>query len=247
MSTTSNNASRRHWAIVPAAGNGMRFGALYPKQYERVNGRTLIEHSVSPLLDSTSIEKVIIAISPDDEEAQQLPLLKDPRVEFTIGGNTRAASVLNALLYLEPQCSENDWVIVHDAVRPCLTRIDLNQFIHTLEKTCDGLVFAIPSIDTLKQVDQNCITSTIDRSAIWQALTPQAFPFWILLRALQHNNEKCLITDESSAVEKLGYKPTVIQGSRCNIKVTYPEDLQLVALYLSQAINQPGRLASEGD
>jgi 2-C-methyl-D-erythritol 4-phosphate cytidylyltransferase len=224
------------WAIVPAAGIGSRFSGSTPKQYTKINGKTILEHSVHSLLQTNLIHKVYIAIASDDKTAAQLPSLTDKRIEFLIGGKSRAHSVLNALIHLQRFCSPDDWVIIHDAARPCLTLFDLDRLLQALVDTESAVILATPATDTLKHVSNNRVETTVDRRLIWQALTPQAFRISLISSALQSALQQGLnITDESSAIEISGQKPLILNGLRSNIKVTYREDLELAEFYLLQA------------
>ena len=232
---TPTDCQKVIWAIVPAAGTGSRFSGPTPKQYTKINGKTILEYSVEPLLQSNLIQKIYIAIASDDNTAVQLPLLKDKRIEFLIGGKTRAHSVLNSLLHIQKSSNPEDWVIIHDAARPCLSLLDLNRLIQSLNQTEEAVILATPVTDTLKQVSNNRVETTVDRRLVWQALTPQAFRVPLIISALQSALQQGLnITDESSALEITGLKPLVLNGLRSNIKVTYPEDLELAEFYLLQ-------------
>jgi 2-C-methyl-D-erythritol 4-phosphate cytidylyltransferase len=227
------------WAVIPAAGIGSRFvntsSNSTPKQYAHINGRTILEHSAHTLLQNKQLQKVVIAIHVDDIQARQLPSLKHEKVHFVEGGATRAESVFNALQFLREYSEPDDWVLVHDAARPCLTATDLQKLIDTLYDNPVGGILAVPATDTLKQVDGHTIEKTVDRSAIWQAQTPQMFRFGLLLDALQYSaDKKTSITDEASALEIRGHSARVVEGSRSNIKITYFDDLALAAFYFSQ-------------
>jgi 2-C-methyl-D-erythritol 4-phosphate cytidylyltransferase len=236
---TLSNPPKAIWAIVPAAGVGSRFSGSTQKQYTKINGKTILEHSVHSLLQTNLIQKVYIAIASDDTAAAQLPSLTDKRIEFIIGGKSRAHSVLNALIHLQRFCSPDDWVIIHDAARPCLTLFDLDRLLQALVDTESAVILATPATDTLKHVSNNRVETTVDRRLIWQALTPQAFRISLIFSALQTALQQGLnITDESSALEMSGLKPLVLNGLRSNIKVTYPEDLALANFYLTEEKTQ---------
>ncbi len=222
------------WAVVPAAGVGSRFsGTGEPKQYSLIGKLTVLEHSVHALLQCNAVQQVVIALQADDQRAK--PLLKNQKIRFVPGGAERADSVLQALCYLKPFAAENDWVLVHDAARPCLSSADLGHLIEQLEGDPVGGILAVPAVDTLKKVSVNTILETVNRSQVWQAQTPQMFRFGLLLQSLQQVSARQLpVTDEASALEACGHVARVVEGSRRNIKITYPDDLALAAFYLQR-------------
>ncbi len=224
----------RLWAIVPAAGTGSRFGATQPKQYLPLLDRCVLEHSVTALLDEPRIEAVLVALHPNDDHFASLALSHNPRVHAVVGGSERADSVEMALLALQGQASDADWVLVHDAARPCLSRADLQSLIaETADKHCGGLL-AARLVDTVKRGnDSDEVDATLDRSQLWRALTPQLFRYGELLAALRYCRKNQLaVTDEASAIEHSGGRVRLVAGSAANIKITYPEDLPLAAFYL---------------
>lgn len=162
-----------------------------------------------------------------------LSIACNPAIIRVPGGETRAESVLAGLR----ACNLENWILVHDAARPCLTQADLNQLVSAIPSSPHGAILACPVIDTLKKSasQQNCITKTIDREYLWHALTPQLFPGKLLFDCLtQSLLLRASITDEASAIELHGYQPRLITGSRSNLKVTHPEDLALAAFYLER-------------
>ena len=232
----------RIWAVIPAAGIGNRFGADRAKQYASINNVTVLEHSTAALLQQKSLQKIVIALHADDTQGAQLPLLQHEKITFVCGGVERTDSVLQALLYLREYAEKDDWVLVHDAARPCLSVSDLQKLIDTLCDDPVGGILAVPATDTLKRIDDNDIGGTIDRSVIWQAQTPQMFRFGLLLECLQQTQQKQqLITDEASAIEARGYTAKVVLGSRSNIKITYPDDLALAEFYLREEHAKQGK------
>jgi 2-C-methyl-D-erythritol 4-phosphate cytidylyltransferase len=222
------------WAVVPAAGVGKRMQADRPKQYLPLAGKTVIEHTLSRLLESAAFEAVAVAISEEDPYWPELEISQHPKVITAPGGKERADSVLSALKSLQDKANENDWVLVHDAARPCLTSSDIHLQIDTLKNDEVGGILALSSHDTLKHVDGDTITATIDRKQVWRALTPQMFKYGMLRDALQQTEGNPAITDEASALELLGYKPKIVEGRPDNIKITRPEDLALAAFYFQQ-------------
>ncbi|ACH65613.1 2-C-methyl-D-erythritol 4-phosphate cytidylyltransferase [Aliivibrio fischeri MJ11] len=222
-------------AIVPAAGVGSRMKADRPKQYLLLNGKTVLEHTIEQLLAFPLVNKVVVAITDGDPYFPELTLAQDNRVIRVSGGKERADSVLSGLSYVqEHQLSE--WVMVHDAARPCVRHSDIDKLITEVIPEHIGGILASPVRDTMKQATQEqCIETTIDRSVLWHALTPQLFTTELLYSALQTGLDKNLsITDESSAIELMGYQPKLVQGRADNLKITQPEDLDLAEFYLQK-------------
>jgi 2-C-methyl-D-erythritol 4-phosphate cytidylyltransferase len=186
------------------------------------------------LLASGSFSAVAVAISLEDPYWPELEISRHPDVITAPGGKERADSVLSALKALQGKADENDWVLVHDAARPCLTASDIHLQIDTLKNDAVGGILALSSHDTLKHVDGDTITATIDRKHVWRALTPQMFKYGMLRDALQQTEGNPAITDEASALELLGYQPKIVEGRPDNIKITRPEDLALAQFYMEQ-------------
>ena len=228
------NQSLQCWAVVPAAGVGKRMQADRPKQYLPLAGATVIEQTLSRLLESGAFQAVSVAISSEDPYWPELAISKHPNVITAPGGKERADSVLSALKALREKAAENDWVLVHDAARPCLTASDIHLQIATLNNDPVGGILALSSHDTLKHVEGDTITATIDRKHVWRALTPQMFRYGMLRDALQRTEGNPAITDEASALELLGYQPKIVEGRPDNIKITRPEDLALAQFYMEQ-------------
>jgi 2-C-methyl-D-erythritol 4-phosphate cytidylyltransferase len=222
------------WAVVPAAGVGKRMQADRPKQYLPLAGKTVIEHTLIRLLDSGAFQAVAVAISVEDPYWPELDISRHPNIITAPGGKERADSVLAALKSLQGKADENDWVLVHDAARPCLTTDDIHLQIDTLKNDPVGGILALSSHDTLKHVDGDTITATIDRKHVWRALTPQMFRYAVLRDALQQTEGNPAITDEASALELLGFRPKIVEGRPDNIKITRPEDLALAQFYMGQ-------------
>ncbi len=222
-------------AIVPAAGVGSRMKADRPKQYLLLNGKTVLEHTIEQLLAFPLVNKVVVAITDGDPYFPELTIAHDSRVIRVSGGKERADSVLSGLSYVqEHQLSE--WVMVHDAARPCIRHSDIDKLIAEVIPEHIGGILASPVRDTMKHATQEqCIETTIDRSVLWHALTPQLFTTELLFSALQTGLEQNLsITDESSAIELMGYQPKLVQGRADNLKITQPEDLDLAEFYLQK-------------
>jgi len=227
-----NNAPA-FWAVIPAAGAGIRMGLPVPKQYLPLAGRTVLEHSLSCFLAHPQLKRLVIALAEQDTHWQTLPCAQDARIVRASGGAERAHSVLAALQQLERlDARTNDWVLVHDAARPNLTMGDLNKLLKTLADDPIGGLLAAPARDTLKQTDSDGrVVNTLDRATIWHALTPQMFRFAPLKQALTDALAANVpITDEASAMEWAGAKPRLIEGRFDNLKITRAEDLKLASI-----------------
>jgi len=196
-------------------------GMSVPKQYLPVCGRAVIEHALQPFLARSECRGIVVAIASDDRHWRELNVAKEARVRTVIGGPERIDSVRAGVQALPAQAG--DWVLVHDAARPCLSDSDLATLLETLCDDDVGGLLAAPVVDTLKREDANGrVQSTVDRVGLWRALTPQMFRYDVLLRALQSAQ---VGTDESQAVETLGLRPRLVRGSTENIKITIAEDL----------------------
>ena len=233
------------WAIVPAAGIGKRMQSDIPKQYLLLNGRPVIEHTINALLQNKNISGVVIALQSNDDYWPTIQIASDKPVLQATGGRQRSDSVLNAIdeLYqYQAFNKEADWVMVHDAVRPCVRQQDINKLATEVTDSNGGLL-ALPVRDTMKRqnTDNNALTTvaeTIERENLWHALTPQYFPALSLKNALETAQQNNLtITDESSAMELAGFTPRLIAGSEDNIKITRPDDLRLASLYLQSQMD----------
>ncbi|UBX49628.1 2-C-methyl-D-erythritol 4-phosphate cytidylyltransferase [Providencia alcalifaciens] len=226
-------------ALIPAAGVGSRMNADCPKQYLSVAGKTIIEHTIDALLRSGDVQKIVVALSAEDDYFHHLDIAKDPRIVTVTGGKARADSVLSGLNYLVQQPEYDDaWVLVHDAARPCLHLDDLNAIVQlATQNDCCGGILAAPVRDTMKRGAEGTqsISHTVEREALWHALTPQFFPLVLLRDCLDKAlKENAVITDEASALEHCGYQPILVSGRADNLKVTRPEDLALAEFYLSR-------------
>lgn len=226
-----NKNKSTYYAIVPAAGSGQRMGSALPKQYLKILGKTVLEHAVNVLADFPLIEKVVLAFGAKDFYWQNLAFHEASKILSVLGGRTRAESVLNALQIMREFAKPEDWVLVHDAARPCLQTSDIARLIDTVGDHAVGGILAVPVSDTLKRVNTNSeIIKTESRDNMCCAQTPQLFRFEILWKALSET--KTHNTDDSSAVESLGLKPLMVLGGAHNIKITYPDDLLLAENYL---------------
>ncbi len=226
------------WAVVPAAGSGQRMSTKIPKQYLTLSGVSILELTVRSLLACPDIRGMVVLLDADDEYARSVVSLEDPRVTTGIGGSERADSVLAGLDILTRKADFEDWVLVHDAARPCLTAMELSLLISTARKSGMGCVLAERSVDTLKRVDSRLqVLETVDRSALWRVQTPQLFPLGQLYEGLKDALDGGLsVTDESMAMELAGHPVKVIEGFSTNIKVTLPADLDLAEAILSRQL-----------
>jgi 2-C-methyl-D-erythritol 2,4-cyclodiphosphate synthase/2-C-methyl-D-erythritol 4-phosphate cytidylyltransferase len=239
-------AGRRVWAVVPAAGRGERFAApgvagpgvaaprvaaprvaTPPKQYEAILGVTVLEWSVRRLLAEPRIAGVVVALAADDPAWPAVQRrLDDPRLHVTVGGASRQASVVNGLRHLETLAAPEDWALVHDAARPCVTSAELNALFAALDAGAQGAVLAAPVVDTVKRERDGAVAETVDRTGLWRALTPQVFPLGALRAALEAAAAAGIsATDESQAMERAGVAAVLVPGSPFNIKLTRREDL----------------------
>ena len=226
---------QKYWAVIPAAGVGKRMQADRPKQYLALHGRTVLEHSLSRFLDHPQISGVVVAVTDGDPYWQDLAL-SHPKLFTASGGEERCHSVLDALQVLRQQADVNDWVLVHDAARPCLRREDLDHLIEVLSQHPVGGLLGLPVADTVKRTGaDDMVIETVPREHLWRALTPQMFRLGELHEALDgalKNNQ--LVTDDASAMELAGKTPKMVEGHGDNIKITRPQDLALAQLYLAQ-------------
>jgi 2-C-methyl-D-erythritol 4-phosphate cytidylyltransferase len=224
------------WALIPAAGIGRRMGSDRPKQYLTLGSRTILSHTLSIFLEHPRIRGVVLVLGPDvDPDVLDLPLAGG-RLFRVVGGAQRADSVQNGLDFLSERAAAEDWVLVHDAARPCLPREDVDRLLQALWEDPVGGLLAAVSTDTIKWSDDTGrVERTLERERVWRALTPQMFRLGVLRAA---NGEARAagypVTDEASAIEFLGERPRLIEGSAMNIKITRAEDLELARLYLLQ-------------
>ena len=227
----------KYWLVMPAAGAGRRFGEALPKQYCPLLGRTVIEWSLRPFLEDPRCQDVMVALAADDPYWPAVAARLGRAVHTVVGGAERGSSVLNALRALAAKASEQDWVLVHDAARPCLPREDLDRLIEGLKDYQAGGLLAAPCADTLKFGPATggavLVERTVDRTGLWRALTPQMFRFGALRAALeaalaQGRNP----TDEAQALEWTGARVGLVAGSAANLKITTGPDLALAAAVL---------------
>jgi 2-C-methyl-D-erythritol 4-phosphate cytidylyltransferase len=213
-------------------------GGTLPKQYLPLMDHSLLYHSVRPLIDAPFISRVFLLLAPTDERyrRQDWRAFGERLTALHCGGETRAASVLNGLKAVRGEVTGDDWVLVHDAARPCLGSDLLHRLRDEVGDDAVGGLLALPVADTLKRGDADGrVLQTESRADLWQAQTPQMFRYQLLLEALSEAGTEAVITDESSALEQLGYQPRLVMGDSRNLKVTYPQDLALAELILRSA------------
>jgi 2-C-methyl-D-erythritol 4-phosphate cytidylyltransferase len=229
----------RYFAVIPAAGSGRRFSSSIPKQYAALCAATVIEHALAPFENDPDCAGLVVAIAPDDTWWPAIAARRSRLIEGIIGGAQRAHSVRNALRALTSRVRDDDWIMVHDAARPCLSISDLQLLKRELAAHPVGGLLAVPLADTLKRAlepgtNAAHVEATVDRGGLWRAVTPQVFRCGVLLRALEAALDAQRIpTDEAQALEWAGQRPRLIAGRADNIKVTTADDLALAAAILS--------------
>ncbi len=233
------------WAIVPAAGVGSRLGGPVPKQYLLLLGRTVVERSIDCLLALAGVTRVVVAIGADDVYWQKLPMAQHPRVTVVTGGSERQTSVLNALRSILAEANSDDWVLVHDAVRPCVKSDDIDNLIHRVKDDEVGGLLAATMDNTVKRAKKGelsiRVAETLDRTHLYNALTPQMFRVEKLFNALSEAAEQnAPITDEASAMERMGWSPLLVEGCKTNIKITHSSDLLLAEAILNNSQQPKG-------
>ena len=229
-------------AIIPAAGDSSRYSGEIPKQFLRVDGRTVLELSIRPLLDFSECLGVCVLVPPEDQFHKALEIKDNPKIFLAEGGTSRIDSVAKGVKFWQQSELSYDYILIHDAARPCLRSSDIQQLLESIDSEVDGVVLGIPCSDTIKKVSAkgSLILNTLDRSKLWRAFTPQIFRKEVLQKnALEENIEK-EFTDEASLVEANGGKLKMVKGFEDNIKLTFPEDLGLIKSILSSQ----GRLES---
>jgi len=225
--------SERFFGLIPAAGAGERMGRATPKQYLKLLGRPMLYHSVKALLADRRIDTVFVVLAPGDREFREHAWgeFGERIAPLYCGGATRHDSVLNGLVAASSTAQPDDWMLVHDAARPCLGQRELQRMLDALATDAVGGILGVPVADTLKRADPaGRIQASEPREHLWQAQTPQMFRHGLLLEALSRTAK---VTDEAGAIEALGLKPKLVQGATANLKVTYAEDLHLAETILA--------------
>lgn len=225
------SAALRHWVVIPAAGRGTRMGGSRPKQYLELAGTPVLAHTLRCFVGHPAVAGIVVALAPDDSDWATLDASLRAAVDVADGGAERADSVRNGLAALAGRATDHDWVLVHDAARPCLRRADLDRLLAELTDHPTGGLLAVPVRDTLKRVVDGQVSETVSREALWHAQTPQMFRLGLLRDALAAHPE---VTDEAMAMERAGHAVRVVEGHADNLKITRPEELELAAWYLGR-------------
>lgn len=227
------------FALIPAAGRGTRIGGGAPKQYLALAGRPMLWHAIAALCRAP-VETVFVVLAPGDSAYARYDWSEfDGRLEpLYCGGETRRDSVYNGLVAASAAVDADDWMLVHDAARPCLPRADLERLIAECAAERIGAILALPVADTVKRAGKDeagapRVAGTEDRALLWLAQTPQMFRAGLLAQALRE--AKGAVTDEASALEQMGLRPRLVPGSRENLKVTYPEDFAIAEAILRRS------------
>ncbi len=224
------------WAILPAAGIGRRLGSIIPKQYLPLNGLPVIQHGINLLAQFNAIARITVVLNAEDEHWSEINMADyaGDKVVTVTGGSERSVSVLNGLHSLDAK--SDDWVLVHDAVRPCVSALDVQRLLAgiTTQPDLAGGILGSPMSNTVKRVsDEGLVEATVDRNSLWNALTPQIFKYGLLVSAMESaQRDGIVVTDEASAMEYAGHAVKVIASSNHNIKITHASDLALAELIL---------------
>lgn len=228
------------WIVVPAAGSGQRMGGACAKQYQLLDGVTMLERTINQMLVIPGVEAVVVALAEDDKHWQKLQCASDPRVRTVNGRETRAGSVLAGIDEVLQHAKADTWVMVHDAARPLVATSDIQRLVNAVYNSgAVGGLLATPVHDTLKRADNYAgVVQTVDRAGLWQAQTPQLFRVGPLHEALERamNQDDCIITDEASAMEQAGHQPLLVEALQPNFKITRPVDLHLASALLRSRI-----------
>ena len=231
-----SSPTKQYTALLPAAGIGSRMQASIPKQYLSLGAKTILQTTLESFLHHPLIKQVVLVLHPDDCWYQKLSVSQPHKVLCLSGGEQRADSVLAGLAKL----AADEWVLVHDAARPCISHQDISALIAQVEASQQGAILAYPVKDTMKRGNaQQQIINTVPREQLWHALTPQMFQAGELRDNISAALSQGLaVTDEASAMEWAGYTVNLVKGRSDNIKVTNPEDLALAQWFLSQQTNE---------
>ena len=225
----------KYFLVVPASGIGQRMNSTIPKQYIILeNGLTILDQCLNTILSNDLISGFIVALDKKDSYFKSSNFAKDPKlISIATGGKERFNSVLNALNALDQNAKPNDWVLVHDAARPCIRKEDINKLIEEVADDKVGGILANRIVDTVKQINNGGLVSTIDRQKLYIAQTPQMFRYAILKDSIEKAIKSNMhITDESEALESLNYSIRIVEGSSSNIKITTQEDIHLANYFL---------------
>lgn len=229
----------RYHALIPAAGGGLRFGAARPKQYLLLAGKPVLQHAIERLAFGLPLERTYVLLARDDRWYERAVGVIADVTPLRCGGGTRAETVRNGLAALDGVARDDDWIVVHDAVRPCIDAASLSRLRREVGDDPVGGVLAVPMASSLKRGDgDKRIARTEPRDGLWHAQTPQLFRCGVLREALRRPGAEAA-TDESEAVEALGIHPRLVMGSRINFKITYPDDLALAEALLATEHSGP--------
>ena len=226
----------RYWAVIPAAGVGRRMGTAIPKQFLELGGRTVLEYGLDALFSMDVLDGLVLVTADGGTPDPVRGSYTGRNLLLARGGKERCHSVLNGLQALVGRAASDDWVLVHDAARPCVRTSDLDLLVETVSGSEYGGLLGMPVYDTMKRADGNgLITGTLEREGMWRAFTPQMFRYRTLRAVLQQAIEDGFeVTDEASALEHAGYTPQLVEGHADNIKITRPDDLPLAEFFLAQ-------------
>jgi 2-C-methyl-D-erythritol 4-phosphate cytidylyltransferase len=230
--------SSKTWAIVPAAGIGLRMNREVPKQYEVIGARTVLHHTLVRLCENSNIHGIVVGLSDQDELWAENPFWHKKFNGTFLGGINREDTVLNGLEFLQNtlESDVDDWALVHDAARPCIIQADIDRIIEASRLSSTGAVLGSRIRDTMKQcADNHAIERTVDRNFYWRAFTPQIFKIKDLASAIQQaKSNRTPVTDESMAMALAGFKPMMVQGHPSNIKITVEDDLEIATTFLEK-------------
>lgn len=225
----------KFWSVIPAGGVGARMRSAVPKQYLPLRGTTVLVHTIERMGNHPRISGVAVAIAPSDEYWRKDDYACHEKILLAEAGAERCHSVLSALHRLSGVAAASDWVLVHDAARPCVRTADIDRLMDELAGHPIGGLLAAPVRDTMKRAAGNVVVETVPREGLWHALTPQMFRLEPLLQAIESALASgTLVTDEAQAMELQGHRPVLVEGHVDNIKITMPRDLALAELYLQQ-------------
>lgn len=234
--TTDMNKTPMIWTIVPAAGIGQRMGAGLPKQYLPLLDKTILEHTLLRLISHPKLAQVVLVLHEDDPYWPKCRLYDHPAIMAVPGGRERFYSVFNALKALHRYAEQDDWVLVHDAVRPCVRHKDIDKLLTRLVDHEVGGLLAAPIVQTVKRSGPGAnVIETVPREELWTAQTPQMFRYGLLREAISRViDSEIAVTDDAQAIEQLGLQPLLIEGSHDNLKITHPSDIPVAEYYLQQ-------------
>ncbi len=235
MLTAMNQQAPRYFALIPAAGVGARMSApgaaaVMPKQYMAIGGKPMLRHTLDAFLSSELIAHTYVVVSPHDDQIDDVVPASGVSV-LRCGGDSRMASIQNALRALRGEVRAGDWILVHDAARPGLDAALIAKLITAVGDHTVGGLLALPVVDTVKRVGDG--VSTVARDGLWLAQTPQMFRYQLLCEALATTTDAGRITDDASAVEAMGLSPKLVEGHPRNLKVTLPADIRIAEMYLA--------------